>query len=386
MTKSVDLRTGRLTVAMDARGMPLNELCGFGSRNNPKRGFLFVSRMLGKHMPTRASSMLDAHRRLAEQLSDDLGSAVFIGMAETATGLGQGVFEAYRALNVSRGSAYIQTTRYVLDDAESIEFKEPHSHSVQQYVYVPENVAAREQLEQCRTLVLVDDEISTGTTLCNLVVSCKAIYPHIQRVVLVCLTDFSRGRAADLISVIPGIKQASTVSLASGKFHFENNPAFEYCVLANSTESVSCRRHLNSPYSARLGTTAALSLPPKLLAQCLAVSGPRTLVVGTGEFMHAAFCLALALEENNITAFVQSTTRSPILLDQDITSAVPLPDLYGEKIPNFIYNFNREDYDAVLVVYEAPRSSDSDELCRILDAHSVCLADHSVINNHEFSE
>ena len=385
MRQSVSLRTGTLTVSMDPSGIPMDELCGFGSRNNPKRGFLFVSRVLGKHLPALASAMLDVHRKLAEKLPHDLAEAVFIGMAETATGLGQGVFEAHHELSAFSKNAYIQTTRYVLDGAVPIKFEEPHSHAVQQFVYMPEDLAARAQLERCHTLILVDDEISTGTTLCNLAAACSAINPGIQRVVVVCLTDFSGGRAADRIRALPGIQEVQIISLASGHFEFSADSQFQHKPAEASPNAVGCRRHLITPYSARLGTTAEITLPPTLVAQCVEASGPRTLVVGTGEFMHAAFCVARALEDFDMVAHVQSTTRSPILLDHDIRSAVVLPDLYGEGVPNFLYNFAREDYDVVLVVHETPRCSDSDGLCRTLAAHSVCLMDHTVTRYHEFA-
>ena len=297
MKQAISLRTGTLTVTMDPLSAPIEDLCGFGSRSNPKRGFLFVSKVLGKHIPVRASIMLSSHHNLVRQLPQKLGGAVFIGMAETATGLGQGVFEAYRSFTGSHDTAYIQTTRYVMDGAEPIEFDEPHSHAVRQFLYVPEDRPTRTQLEHCHTLVLVDDEISTGTTLCNLVTACRTFNSGINRVVLVCLTDFSQGGAADRVRAIPGIGEVTTVALVSGQFEFSADAQFQHEPAQTSASAVGCRRHLMTPYSARLGTTAEITLPPGLIARCLEVCGPRTLIVGTGEFMHPAFCLAHALEE-----------------------------------------------------------------------------------------
>ena len=69
---------------------PVN-LIGFAARVNAKRAFLFMSKVLGKHYPARPSRMHEVHQQLAQQLNDLKGPVVFIGMAETATGLGQGV-------------------------------------------------------------------------------------------------------------------------------------------------------------------------------------------------------------------------------------------------------------------------------------------------------
>ena len=385
MTESIPLRTGTLTVEMQHETVPLAALCGFGARNNPKRGFLFVSKVLGKHWPSRPDAMLDAYHRLAQQLPDDLDGAVFIGMAETATGLGHGVFEAHRAISGVQHTAFVQTTRYVLTGAESIEFEEPHSHAAQQILYVPEDAGARDALQRCTTLVLVDDEISTGTTLCNLVEAARRHNAHIRRIVLVCLTDFSEGQALSRIAALAGIDEVRSVSLASGRFDFTPDPGYTPTVAAPAYNQVGCRRHLITPYSARLGTTEPLLLDAALFARCHALAGPNTLVVGTGEFMHAALCIARALEQHGITAYVQSTTRSPVLIDQDIRRATEVPDLYGEGISNFLYNFDRSAYDTVLVVHETPRTADAWQLCACLDAYSVCLADHTVTHHTEMS-
>ena len=47
--------------------------------------------MLGKHYPVVPSRMEEVHRRLADKIQLD-GPTVVIGLAETATGLGHGVF------------------------------------------------------------------------------------------------------------------------------------------------------------------------------------------------------------------------------------------------------------------------------------------------------
>ena len=75
--------------------MPLEQLCGFAARRNPRRGFLFVSRVLGRHLPTRPRVMRDAQLRLARRIPVDLpGPVVVLGLAETAIALAQGVHAA----------------------------------------------------------------------------------------------------------------------------------------------------------------------------------------------------------------------------------------------------------------------------------------------------
>lgn len=379
-TRALALRTGRLEIRVTQHSMALEELCGFAARNNPKRGFLFVSKVLGKHWPSSPEQMQRVHRSLVAQIPAELLSgAVVIGMAETATGLGHGVFEAGLAC-ASKPALYMQTTRYPLSDAQRIDFQEPHSHAAQQFLYLPERVDLRERFASARCVVLVDDEISTGQTLANLVEALRRHNPELDQVVLLCLTDFSEGAAARRVGQVVGVRSVATVALLHGAFSFNRDPSFEMAPAAPAFASMPCRRAYLSEYSARLGLDAALRLAPDLVSACAQLSkdGP-VLVLGTGEFMHPAFCLAQALTAQGIPALVQSTTRSPILLGNDIETCIELPDPYCEGIPNYLYNVKSASYAAIFVVHETPRNQEIRALCLALGAHAVSLQDHQVI-------
>ena len=45
--QKIELKNGTLTIHNDKK---LFDLCDFGSRINNKRGFLFVSKVMGKHL------------------------------------------------------------------------------------------------------------------------------------------------------------------------------------------------------------------------------------------------------------------------------------------------------------------------------------------------
>ncbi len=53
---------GRLRVTTRRELLPLERLLGFAARANPKRPFLFVSRVLGRHVPVRPSQMRASYR------------------------------------------------------------------------------------------------------------------------------------------------------------------------------------------------------------------------------------------------------------------------------------------------------------------------------------
>lgn len=50
-TMSHQIQAGSLDIEIHQDGHRLEELVTFASRLNPKRGYLFVSRVLGKHLP-----------------------------------------------------------------------------------------------------------------------------------------------------------------------------------------------------------------------------------------------------------------------------------------------------------------------------------------------
>ncbi|MDB5868119.1 MAG: hypothetical protein JWP96_451, partial [Polaromonas sp.] len=106
--RRIVLPTGLLELKVDAGPFCLDDMIGFAARANARRGFLFLSKVLGKHWPVTPCLMHDIHTELAAQVAPDLpGPVVFIAMAETAIGLGQGVFEAYKAAHPEREAMFL---------------------------------------------------------------------------------------------------------------------------------------------------------------------------------------------------------------------------------------------------------------------------------------
>ncbi|MFI3185462.1 MAG: phosphoribosyltransferase domain-containing protein, partial [Methylococcaceae bacterium] len=154
-TLSIKLDTGTLLLDLEPGTIPLNRLLGFAARVSSKRKFLLVSKVLGKHYPVSPKVMSWSYRTLARAvLKCGVGAgSVWIGMAETATGLGYGVFEA--ACNEGAEQAlFIQTTRYHLDGLARLEFEEAHSHATDFFLYYPEQMKHRERFLTAKTLVL----------------------------------------------------------------------------------------------------------------------------------------------------------------------------------------------------------------------------------------
>lgn len=361
------LPTGLLEVALDAGADEFDDLLGFAARANAKRGFLFVSKVLGKHWPVRPQRMLAIHERLAAGVPDAPGPVLFIAMAETAVGLGQGVFEAWLRRHPERSALFLQTTRYRVGSGPIIEFEEAHSHAPRQFLHMPQGAHEQALLREARTIVLVDDEASTGNTFVNLTNACRRLNPLLERVHLAVLANFMGGRATAALTARFGLP-VTLGTLLAGEYRFtpadcpfDAAPAQRYDAQAERGASTAF---------GRLGLARALRTPDALAAALAANIAPHetVLVLGTGEFMHASTLLGAALEAHGLDVVVQSTTRSPILTWGAVGHALRFPDNYGEGVPNFIYNVAPGQYRHVLICHETPAGEPLHTLARSLNA------------------
>ncbi len=221
------LSCGRIEVSSEETDYPLTDLFDIAERRNPKRAFLFVSKVLGRHIPVSPLVMRNVYTQLAEKFPGTLdGPVVFIGMAETAVGLGAGVFDEVRKHHPD--CVYLTSTRHPVDAELLCEFKEEHSHATDHLIYYPVSAAMRKTVAEAQTLVLVDDEATTGKTFLNLLASLRAsgALRKVRRVIAVTLTDWS-GEALSQNSPCPCIQYRS--SPATGAGHPNRMPRFLSC-------------------------------------------------------------------------------------------------------------------------------------------------------------
>jgi hypothetical protein len=365
--RRIALPTGELEVTLDDGAAELDSLLGFAARANAKRGFLFLSKVLGKHWPVAPSAMLGIHARLAAAVPDAAGPVVFIAMAETAIGLGQGVFEAWLRAHPGREALFIHTSRYRVGALPIIEFEEAHSHAPRQFLHMPQDAHQRALLMRASALVLVDDEASTGNTFLNLSHACRRLNPGIARVHLATVINFMGREATSGLEQRFGLP-VSTGALVSGEYRFAPGTMSPGSAPAQLFDP-DAERGASARFG-RLGLTAALPTP-EALAQRLAAGvnpGQRVLVLGTGEFMHPPTLLGAALERQGLDVVVQSTTRSPILTWGAVATALRFPDNYGEGVGNFLYNVAPGQYDHVLICHETAPNAALFQLARLLDA------------------
>ncbi|MET8243172.1 phosphoribosyltransferase [Streptomyces sp. NPDC005202] len=393
----------------------LTGLLGLALRRNPKRAHLLVSNVLGKHVP-QSPSVVYGHgfalgRRVRDLLgAEEAGTAVVLGYAETATGLGHSVADG---LGVA---PYLHSTRRPVPGvAPAGGFEESHSHATS-HLLLPEDP---DLLAGDGPLVLVDDEFSTGNTVLNTIRDLHARYPR-KRYVVVALVDmrsaadtgrlehFAReiGARVDLVAAASGTVRLPEGVLEKGqelvaRYESTRVPApgaparrESVAVPGQRTRGRITRVELHWPRGlpdgGRHGFTPAhrdrleRALPAMAarVAEALPGDARRVLVLGFEELMYVPLRLARELEQI-VGAEVRysTTTRSPVLAVDDpgyaIRTRLVFPahddpaDGPGER---YAYNVAGAGFDAVVAVVDSvadtPELHAPDGLLDRLAAHT----------------
>lgn len=376
----------RLTLALDqARyGLEPEDLFLPAVRQNPKRSFLFVSRVLGKHLPIRPAALLAAGRLLATawdvrassnvvywsdlirgktappfaEVMDRLDRerrtlgpqerTLFVGFAETATGLAQAVADCFKG-----ELGYINTTRHYCPVEKALTFEESHSHASTHRLYLdPEDPF----LMKCQQAVLVDDELTTGNTALQLIRRLHRFY-GIRRFAILALLDNSGGDARREMEEELGI-EIQVVSLLHGQIvKAEAGPPPAPSLTEYTETAGQLPELLRFPlklYSVRTLQTAGMLACQReycrLAAKALGPQGPGTLFLGTGEFIYIP---ALIAGWCGVCAF-HSTTQSPVLPMEGsaIQSGVHFTPTDQYSSQGFLYNVPQGVYDSAVVLTE----------------------------------
>jgi len=373
--KQVYLSGGTLDIGVTAGDTDIDRLCGYASRENRKRRFLFVSKVLGKHWPVRPSVMRDVYQLLASHLTDLPGPILFIGMAETATGLGQGIYDALLRQTGRDDVLFIHTTRYHTSRQAAFDFQEIHSHATDHLLYLPETELGKTIFASARSVVISDDEISTGTTILNLLNQYRKINGGIKEARLASLTNWLGDlRKQELTQALHPIK-LKFADILQGNFTFTANESFEISNEVDVRGGVGNKDRFFPINWGRFGVTGIPAIDFNCFTDACAFSRKdRILILGSGEFTYPPFLFAEHLEKEGHDVFFQSTTRSPILRGNDISSIIRFTDNYGDGIPNFVYNVRREDYSRIVVCYEHSELPPEHTLPQILDALPLFFA------------
>lgn len=365
-----------------ASAVDVAHLVGLALRRNPKRAHLLVSTVLAKHVPTepdlviaagellgayvahqilmsdagphpsmpsppsaqltQAAGALDTvlasppgqrHEAIAALtgqvagLRTEVPSAVVIGYAETATGLG-------RLVANQLGAYYIHSTRHATPGVESVAgFEEGHSHATS-HAMVPTDPR---WLDGTGPVVLVDDEFSTGSTIINTIRELHALVPHESYVVaaLIDLRSIEDRARFDVLAAELGASIAVTalgtgsVDLGAGILDraaaliqtlpqetAPETPQGRLSVLELSSEDVKAVRSDRFGNAAPADPAEVLAIAGHVAAQLLQLEacGP-VVVLGCEENMFLPLAVAQALGSKlpDVEVRFSTTTRSPIV-------------------------------------------------------------------------
>jgi hypothetical protein len=358
-SRSVPLPTGILHLEINRADWPLDALCDFAARRNPRRAFLIVSKVLGRHMPVAPSVMRASVRDLAARIPADLpGPILVVGLAETAVCLGQSVFEEL-ARRPGFTGLFTHSTRQRIDAPLLCRFEEPHSHASAHLIYRPDGI----DLGSIRSLVLVDDEISTGTTLVNLAGALVGHLPQVGQIVAATLTDWSGD--GGWLGRMP--RPATCASLLCGSLRWEAGVQAPVGTTDFNRAAPALGKLDNHRNWGRLGWSAS---PPDL-PQIPIPDTAQLRIVGTGEFTYPPFVLAERLEAAGHDVVVQATSRSPALPGGAIHHTLTFDDNYATGVPGFLYNADPTDGRVTFICHETPAGSVDPALIEALGATPI---------------
>ena len=368
LERTVPLESGLLRLQVTRADLPLDDLCGFASRRNRKRGFLFVSKVLGRHIPVRPALMSQVHAALARQIPADLpGPVLFVGLAETAVALGHGVRDQFALQTGRTDTLFLHTSRYRLNRPVLVEFLEEHSHAPSHILYQPSEPELLHSLQTARSLVLVDDEASTGKTFINLTRALTPTLRALERVVTAVITDWRAPRLlAEFRNAMP--VDALSLALLEGEYQFE---AGAFGDADDAPAATGTNAPVDALFARNYGRLGVVDCPALSVPDLGPVAGQRILVLGSSEFVYPPFLLAAALEREGATAFCQATTRSPVRLGGAISCTLECRDNYADGIANYLYNARRQDYDRILLCTETPAALLDPTLVQALEAQVV---------------
>lgn len=363
---------GTGTLELHTRLAPVGyELFQVAERINPKRSFLFVSTVLGRHIPVRPREHFEAVNEIVDQIPDALltGPLLVMGYAETAVGIGAAAARRILERQPQSNPLYLSTTRHPVAGREWVGFSEGHSHATAHHVMspVPQGLARNTEV----TLILVDDETTTGSTFAALFKAFCDGGGVAGRVLLLTLTDWSNGRAARAIAELSPTTPVNSYSLMRGEWRWERNVKVtlpEVPVWAGATLGpVWIPGSVPHPLfqAPRLGLRMDPVTPVVPAGLPTASAGESILVIGTGEHVWGPMLLAEHLEQAGADVRFVATTRSPILNGEVIRHKVTFPDHYGIGVPMYLHNVPERPSARVIIMTE----TDANGICPALRAY-----------------
>lgn len=363
-----------LNIRENVLNLDINDYLDLAIRNNNKRRFLFISKVLGKHLPCNAVDMDNLGKSIVkayEKQMDYLKNPLVISFAETGTALGHSVFNY-----INTECEFIHTTREIIEGKKTLDFLEEHSHATNHNLYY-EDLSSLKTGEE---VILVDDEVTTGNTCINLIKKINELFPKKRYTICSILNWMNKAAFDKFVELQEELNiEIQFVYLFSGNFEFicdeekvkkiiekkeAQNTVLERVnrdlkinyIHLDMNEYENASKYLK--YTGRFGINKNDQIDLlnniKRESKKLKISkDEKCLFLGTEEFMYIPMQFAKQFGEN---VYYHSTTRSPIVdLNQDmypIKSKFCHHSLYNENIKNYMYNVDKYNYEKCFLFSE----------------------------------
>lgn len=371
MNIEIKIKNNRYNLDMD-------DVFCLGNRiNNSKRNFLFISKFLGKHIEVKPETCKYAGRLLASLIYGDSQkeypyktdeNICVLGFAETATGLGMAV------ASMIENSYYLTTTREEVTEFESIlKFEEEHSHATTHKCFPIE----KDRLINADKIILVDDEITTGKSMINIIKELKKV-TKVQDYIILSILDWRNEehlQAFDDLSSECDVK-VEVLSLISGDIKINDTSMFvdnndnileekQEVIKVHILDRINVKTGYKNQEESFLSDTGRFGvtfdninhLEEKCLETAKFIQGilgdyEKLLVVGHGENIYIPSRVANYL---NGEVYFKTTTRSPIYCCDKEGYPIKQKHVFCHKGVKY-YFYNKDEietnYDKVLLLTE----------------------------------
>ena len=307
---------------------------------NAKRNYLLVNPLQAKHLGAEPCQALDMMQTLGKQLFSRYPEAkLLIGFAETATAIA-----TQAAMQFPEDVQFVHTTREK-QEGKVLQFLEEHSHAVQQRLNL------EGELPETKEIILIDDEISTGKTIQNMITQIRKEIPAYQKAKFIAGSLINRVPEENLLFmqkeniVFEWLCKPENTDYSRKVEQMEVHAPEELpfgetkpyaCILSRSRLPESRKLHTVGEY--RKTYREFVKTVRKELENRIA-GKKRLLILGTEECMYPAILLGAQLSGQGFDVKCHATTRSPIGIS--LQEGYPIQE--GYALPSF-YDVNRKTY------------------------------------------
>lgn len=360
--------------------------------NNSKREFVFVNTDQSKHIPSNPISTyidcLKLKKKLREIVDGRNKRVLVIAFAETATGIGIEISDAFDGMFVTTTREKLpicSETRGKIFDCVNIE--ESHSHAPEQKLYITPNL----RIEDTETVVIIDDEYTTGNTALKLIaelkkrvkadcqfVACSFLMSKdakenfaLNEVRSVYLVETESD--AQLMAAIKGIhnypkeyKQDKTIIEPTNRVKIYTDST-NVSFFDTNRQNLGC--YSKTYKGAVTKTINNISHLFNLAVQKEGIGNTvkKINIIGTEEYNFIPYLMGLRLYKEGYDVKVQSITRSPILVSDEesypLHSRVKLRSFYDINRVVYLYNMD-EEVDVTLIITDTQNSYS--DVCAIM--------------------